>query len=296
MIIIELADQLGNQMFGYASGKSLALDKGYEFAYYQKSLKERYVNDKDDIYGKDIGTIFNIPSDECTEYIPDQMVVYKEAVMKKRFSVNYIESVKNEIRDNMYLQGHFISTDFFKHRLDTVREWFKLPDKICAESIEKVNKLSDNGKYTTVSVHFRVGKDYQKRGNVLKSSYWWKAAKYVQTQIENPIFICVYDQKSSIVKKFIEEFDAIDERASLVSDMGLISNCDVNIICNSTFSVWAAILNKKSKITICPGHFPAQRGHLPDSIFLDSWIRIGKGERNFISKIYHIVRLIFNRK
>lgn len=31
MIICKLSDQLGNQMFAYASVKSIALDKGYDF-------------------------------------------------------------------------------------------------------------------------------------------------------------------------------------------------------------------------------------------------------------------------
>lgn len=51
MVIVKLADQLGNQMFAYASIKSMCIDKGYSFGYYRVPLAKKYINDSDKKYG-----------------------------------------------------------------------------------------------------------------------------------------------------------------------------------------------------------------------------------------------------
>ena len=40
MVIVKLADQLGNQMFACVSRKSICIDKGYSFGYYRVPLAE----------------------------------------------------------------------------------------------------------------------------------------------------------------------------------------------------------------------------------------------------------------
>lgn len=133
-------------------------------------------------------------------------------------------------------------------------------------------------------MHFRVGRDYLIRGYRLKQLYWIDAAEYMKQELENPLFVCVYDKKTKFVEKFIKEYNALDMRGSLIEDMCTISMCDANIVCNSSFSVMSALLNKKAKIVVCPSKYPVEGGiYLPDHVFPKEWVRIGNGKRELLS-------------
>ena len=57
-------------------------------------------------------------------------------------------------------------------------------------------------------------------------------------------------------------------------DMYLMSICKHNLIANSTFSWWAAWLNKnESKIVVMPQKW-ILRDYLPTGIFPEEWVKI----------------------
>lgn len=67
MIICKLSDQLGNQMFAYASVKSIALDKGYDFKILGEYNNQFLKNDTDKKYGNTLTSIFaDICKRNCT--------------------------------------------------------------------------------------------------------------------------------------------------------------------------------------------------------------------------------------
>ncbi len=287
MLIVNLKDQLGNQMFAYASVKSIAMKKGVEFGFNRIAIDDRYINDTDDVLGSELFTIFNLPESEKIDSVPDTYSIYHEEPMRLRHSSNYVTSVINKIEDNVVMDGHFITTSFFRDYIEEVRKWFKIPKQVENDIHNKIISLSNNGERKTVSVHFRVGNDYTKLGYRLKESYWHKAAEFMISKFSNPIFICLYDKKTPAVERFIKKFNAIDARGSLVEDMCLISKCDGNIVCNSTFSIMSALLNNNSKHIVCPMKYPTQVGYMPEDCFWDSWTRIGDGRRDFISGVYY---------
>lgn len=288
MIIVKLKDQLGNQMFAYASIKSIAMDKNMKFGFFRVPLSEEFINDSDERYGNDLYTIFNLPESEWVKELPDNYDIYKELPMKERNDDGYAAKVRGSLIDNLIADGHFITTVFIADKVPQLREWFRIPFDV----EEKIKSLIQNlrGKNTLISVHFRVGDDYVRNGFKLKYLYWQKAAQHVKSHVENPRFICVYDKRTKEIERFIKEFDAVEFYGSLVEDMCLISKCDGNIVCNSTFSIMAALLNEYSQITICPGKYPTEAGYLPDNVFLEEWIHIGKGKRDFKSWLYYIRR------
>lgn len=55
-------------------------------------------------------------------------------------------------------------------------------------------------------------------------------------------------------------------------DMFIMSRCKNNIICNSTFSWWAAWLNEnENKMVICPAQWMSKPS-LYDKLIVDSWV------------------------
>lgn len=287
MLIATLKDQLGNQMFAYASIKAIAMDKGYDFGYVHMELEQKHINDSDGKYGNSLSSIFTNVKNEKVENIPSHYGVYKEN-FRKYLTCDYANEIREELFDNMVADGHFVDTTFFKHRLSAVRDWFSIPEDVdnkMEQYIQEIRKKNPNKKI--IAVHFRVGKDYAK-GFRLAKRYWMEAANYVMKMVENPLFICVYDVRGSAVKKFVKKYSAMSYHGSLVEDMCLMSKCDGNIVCNSSFSIMAAILNKSSQITIRPGKYPTEAGETTQNAFLPEWEAIGKGKRDFIAWIYYL--------
>lgn len=299
MILIQLKDQLGNQMFAYASAKTIATKKKIKFGFYRVPIENKYINDTDVKYGNDLFTIFDLPEEEWVKTLPNNYKIYKERSLKERNDKNYINSVVSEISDDCIMDGHFISPAYFEDNIIEVREWFSFPKEVEDKMIRRVSDISENGKYKIVTVHFRVGKDYTILGYRLNKMYWLKAAKKAQELCDNIRFVCVYDKKTKEITEFIKKFDAIDMHGSLLEDMIVLANADGNIVCNSTFSIMSSLLNKRKKFTICPDKYPSQIGYMPDNIFPDEWIKISGIKRNIVAGIcyrIHYLKRLFLRK
>ncbi len=297
MIIAKLTNQLGNQMFAYASVKSIALDKGFDFKYCRTPLVTGDCNDADKKYGTELRDIFgSIPDSEYIEYsdIPSKINVYKERKIKDRFDHNYSQTVLAEIPDDTLLEGHFATSVFFSDKIDLVREWFVFPRDISDFVDGKIESLHEKLSCDTllVSVHFRCGNDYLKSGFKLSDTYWYDAVEYVKDfyakQKKKIKIITLYDKRTRAIDRFIKKYDSFVQHGSMVEDMCFISKCNVNIVCNSSFSCMASILNSNCMMTVRPARYPTEAGYFPESIFMPEWISIGDGKRSLVSQLYYV--------
>ena len=297
MIIAKLTNQLGNQMFAYASVKSIALDKGFDFKYCRTPLEKGDCNDVDIKYGTELRNIFgSVPDSEYINYcdIPDDFSVYKERKMKDRFDHDYSQIVREEISDNTLLEGHFATSVFFADKVDLVRKWYTFPQDISAVVEGKIESLHEKlgADKLLVSVHFRCGNDYLKSGFKLGDKYWYDAVEYVKDFYEKQgkaiKIVTLFDKRTRAIDRFINKYDSLVQHGSMVEDMCFISKCDVNIVCNSTFSCMASILNPNCMMTVRPSRYPTEAGFFPDSIFMPKWVSIGDGKRSLISQLYYL--------
>ena len=143
-----------------------------------------------------------------------------------------------------------------------------------------------------ISVHFRTGKDFTTHGYTLNSSYWIKAAKIAQDDFENPIFVCFYDKLGSEVERFTKTYKSVVLHGSLVEDMCTISKCDGHIICNSTFSIMAAFIDKKDSKTYCPSVYPIMLAYKNiDDYFLKAWKKV-PARRSIPAMFYNYLQFI----
>ena len=78
-------------------------------------------------------------------------------------------------------------------------------------------------------------------------------------------------QRESVINRHL--FIDWNKGNDSIYDMYLMSLAKVNIIANSTFSFWAAYLNRRSELTIYPSRWYQKGSGLknPD-IFPDEWI------------------------
>jgi hypothetical protein len=290
MIIAKLSDQLGNQMFAYAAVKTIALDKGVDFAFFVHKNKGDIINDTDPRYGNQVDSIFSNVRSEIVKEIPDNYNHFQEITSAKSASAFQKESL--EVADNTVMSGHYISPTYFMHRIKSVREWFTFPNSITENidlSLAKIRiKYFDR---ELVSVHFRNAKDYRDGGYMLQKEFWTRAALKINSLYANPLFIVFYDQKTDLVKDFIQKFDAIEMRGTLVEDMYAISLCDVHVVCNSSFSIMAALLDSKvtSKV-FRPSTCPIPGGYKPSDVYCDEW-EIIEGKKDWWSEVRRIKKV-----
>jgi hypothetical protein len=115
----------------------------------------------------------------------------------------------------------------------------------------------DMRKQNAVSMHVRRG-DYVNSvfDKEVNLTYYKKAVEYIYSLVDNPHFYIFSDDKEYIKKEFnwISEktiVEGFDNRKSYI-DMYLMSLTPNSIITNSTFSLWAAYLNKKPSNIVYP--------------------------------------------
>jgi len=279
MLLLKTSDQLGNQMFAYASVKTIALDKGYEFRVLPKNMDGELSNDKDSVYGNTVDTIF--PNVKPEVFTGDAGAL-KMTEFQEVTDVNSTSSICEEafaVSDNTLMLGHYIAAGYFMHRIREVREWFAFPKDIQKQAHEALAKVREQyPDRLLVPAHFRVGPDYRKNGYMLNQTYWERAAEEVIARTgKEAVFVVFYDKKDATVERFMGKFPCVDARKTLVYDMCAMSMCDAHIVCNSSFSMMTGLLDEKGGIVICPSTFPIPEGYLPADCYPEHWIKVEAG-------------------
>ena len=164
--------------------------------------------------------------------------------------------------------------DFQKY-IDEILDIFTFKDSII-NNIQKKNSevLDIISSKNTVSVHFRRT-DYLLISSLnLSEQYYRKAI----SQFNDDCFFVVFSDDIEDVKK-MNMFD--DKKCYFVDgngpveDMYLMSKCNHNIIANSSFSLWASLLNRnKSKKVVCPYNFVGTASYLNGNYYPQEYIAL----------------------
>jgi len=290
MLVASIADQLGNQMFAYASVKTIAQNMGEEFYFVREH--NSHINDNDPKYGNELQTIFPNVKEEYLEEVPPQIKNYYREVPRKKRKTIFHSSALQVPKDTLMI-GHYISYQYFSNNLKNVRLWFQFPEEI--ETMVQAELSALRQKYPRrplVAVHFRVGDDYVRQGFRIRDRYWFDAANEILSQNENPVFLLFYDsrpKKGGVVNRFIEKYDCEICRGSLIHDLCMMSKCEKQIICNSSFSIMSAILNCNSEKEIFrPSVYPVGLVNSPTDCFAPSW-RIIQAHQSTLSRFHCIL-------
>ena len=178
-----------------------------------------------------------------------------------------------------YITSYFSSEVYYRDRLDRLQKElaFSEPeDETNRRLLERIDHEN------SVSIHLRRG-DYlapenKDRFKTLDDSYYGEAISVIRSRVDDPQFF-VFSDDVSFAK---ELFAGRSEPMTFVShntgkesyrDMQLMSRCRHNIIANSTFSLWAALLNSnKGHITVYPKDY--MFGEDTEEKTLPDWIRV----------------------
>ena len=290
MVITKLTGGLGNQMFQYAIGRSmaernktnLALDlSGFD---YQIGITLRQY----ELF------VFNIKEDffisRRNKKIKRLMIrplvnkVLNTFYLKLRGINKVIEKHYNfdptilKLKSEVYLEGYWQTEKYFSGIADIIRSEFTLKNKYNNINLEILNNIDS---YNSVSIHIRRG-DYvsdQKASEYHGScplEYYQKAISFIAKKIPDPIAYIFSDDLEWCKENLKIDWPIIFvEGNNDYEDLILMSRCKHNIIANSSFSWWGAWLNNNpDKIVIAPRQWFVDKSINIIDVVPESWTKI----------------------
>tara|TARA_R110001599_G_scaffold11371_1_gene54247 strand:- start:7172 stop:8005 length:834 start_codon:yes stop_codon:yes gene_type:complete len=256
MIISKVIGGLGNQMFQYAIAHSIALENSVDFKL-DISEFETY-----ELFSYRLNE-FNISGDISSEQDIKAVVgknTFLRGILKRLGLGNHFIERERTIYDssvfkkgNLYLEGYWQNELYFSKYRKSILKAFTPKCSFSGQTIRYGEKIKST---KSVSVHIRRG-DYLKHDEigVLPLSYYQKAIIFLQSKEPNSIFY-FFSNDIAWCKESFKDIDNtvfIDDTESEIADLWLMSQCESNIIANSSFSWWGAWLNQNpNKVIISP--------------------------------------------
>lgn len=158
------------------------------------------------------------------------------------------------IMDNICYNGYFQSERYFLNF--DIKSEFIINNSIANEIKSQYFNLFSK---PTIALHYRLAGDrvlqnmqfYHK--NVSKNFYLKSLEMITKNNISN-YNILLFSDNLYEAKQILDndKIIAIDNKNNNIKDFTFMSLCDYNIVGNSTFSWWAAYMNKSNKLTIAP--------------------------------------------
>lgn len=287
MLIVRLYGGLGNQMFqfatAYALSKQHSLDLKLDISWFKtQTLRAfelgQYNIDPDFAAFNEIP--FGINQKGIKRFAFNTML---KIGLRSLGDIKYIKESDEIIIDHTkinYLDGYWQNEKYFLNYSEEIRE------KIClnydlSEKHKSISQILDSEK--TVSIHIRRG-DYvtnihtNQFHGVCPLRYYKTAIDFFIKKLHTPCFLVFSDDiawaKTNLNFDkdvyFVENIDFPHE------DIILMSQCNHNIIANSSFSWWGAWLNaNENKIVIAPKEWfrNEKRNRKTKELIPQNWIR-----------------------
>jgi hypothetical protein len=291
-----LTSGLGNQLYGYFAGQYVAEKLNIEIQYIHNRLGRKHEQHNSDIRSfvltqpvKRAITHFLFPKllrriffgmkrrSSCVTNIYNLFI---RKYSEKSFELqSEIEGLKFELdkypKRVLHVEGYFQDFSYFLNRRN--KNFLELRNPSNWYQILK-NRMQI---IKPIIVHLRLG-DYIEKPNIwgiLDTKYYKESLKRIRLDFpDNEIW--VFSDNFERAKKLLnelKEFDLSFIESSSDQDpaevLSLMSEGIAHVVANSTFSLWAAILSKESKLVLVPDplfkNVVGQARSLPDD-----WIKI----------------------
>jgi len=180
-----------------------------------------------------------------------------------------------------YLVGYWQSDKYFWGYEEVIRSDFSFSRELSESNLAVLSSIES---CNSVSLHVRRG-DYISNPKasayhgICGLDYYARAIEYVCSRESDPIFYVFSDDLIWCRENLEFEGQVIFVEGNVGGqsfvDMQLMSNCKHNILANSSFSWWAAWLNKNGgKCVVAPDIWNASRGSVSDDLMPFSWVRL----------------------
>lgn len=271
MIISNIIGGLGNQMFQYAAGKALAVERNQPLRLDISGFAGYGVHQ-----GFELSRIFDCHAQIATESEVRAVLGWQYPVAIRRIIArpelaafrrknlivephfHYWSGIK-DISHDCFLTGYWQSEKYFRKISSEVRSDFTFKQPLAGKNLKLAEQIVMRN---AVSLHVRRG-DYvtnlkaNETHGTCTLDYYQAAIRNISERVRNPKFYVFSDDmvwvKENLRINFFCEYVDHNQGLDSYNDMRLMSMCKHHIIANSSFSWWGAWLNtNQEKIVIAP--------------------------------------------
>jgi len=291
MIIMRMKGGLGNQMFQYAFGRRLALERNVslklDLSWFESQQKREFQLDQYQIQAGyatpqetyKLGHIFHYPLLRKAFSLYQLQLPYwkRRRIREENFRITDLKYT--QVPKHCVLEGYFQSEKYFSPICQLIKEELT-PKAKYPESIQKQvgSLLADR---LSVSIHVRRG-DYlfaESGFQVCELDYYLDAITHLHQRLGRLNLYIFSDDpdwvKTNLVSLKIEPINVrIINTGSDVLDIYYMSSCRHHIISNSSFGWWGSWLGEKADSLII---FPQKwfiDGTYPHDMIPDRWLRL----------------------
>lgn len=292
MIVVRLIGGLGNQLFQYALGRNLAIKNNTELKLDISGFEEYKLHQ----YGL---CHFNIAEVIATEFdiqnfkpAKGQLHSWLSGTISKHVLPGHRQKWIVEqgftynpnifkMNGDAYLDGYWQSEKYFIDIAEIIRKEFTVKEGPGGLNQEMLRIIRDTH---SVSLHIRRGdyvsdKKTMETHGVLGTDYCTRALDLIKEKITEPYIFVFSDDihwaKENLATDVPLYFIDHNGPEKNYEDLRLMSNCQHNIIANSSFSWWAAWLNANpEKIVISPQKWFNHSKNETRDLIPDLWLKI----------------------
>lgn len=271
-VIVRIKGGLGNQLFGYAAGRRLALTNNAELVIDNVTGFVR-----DTVFHREYALdSFNLSARTAT---PGERMEpferYRRGFVKfinrqiKFEHRNYLEQESPGfdprllgfcVKGNVYIDGYWQSEKYFTDAANTIRQDLQLSRQRDSANLQLAARMQS---CHSVALHVRwfgeAGSNRDNTSNNIGAEYYLEAIKKIHERVQDPHFFLFSDDLDA-AEKMLKIPDqqitcvALNHDAeSACLDLWLMTCCNHFIIANSTFSWWGAWLGEsESTIVVAP--------------------------------------------
>jgi hypothetical protein len=250
--IIQLKGGLGNQLFQFAFGCWLEMKFNKKIYFDARPLLNSFTPRSLELQHF---TLWDKYSDsfllDDLDYKKIPIKAYSALLTKMKRRYNESEKLNYQTRfSNGYIfKGFWQQKNIFEEVIQYKKQIFELNLQY-----NNIKNLNFNINANMVGIHVR-GTDYLKHGTLvnLNTQYYNLAIEKIYQEIKDPKFLVISDDLN-YARKVLPEIEYTEFKGeTAIQDFIAFKNCSHQIIANSTFSWWAAQLNKNSsKLIISP--------------------------------------------
>lgn len=225
--LIHPGSGLGNSLHRYIATRTLALDKGYDFAMIGQGYFKGSEFMKPD-FGKEPKFYVSIEGGGKIQ-VREDIPLWEEETKYYNPDFNFIE-------DNTIIDGEFQDSRYFEHRLPEIRKW------LWVEPMD----IDDD----TCVINFRGGEYVHFPDLFLTQEYWDKAIKMMKDKGVEHFVVATDDVFTA--KQFFPDYECIH---NIGENWRMIRYAPNLILSNSSFAILPALLNTKAQNIIAPRYW-----------------------------------------
>lgn len=292
MIITNVIGGLGNQMFQYAAGLALSLERNTPLVIAVDMFDTYSLH-----HGFELERVFGLNTPRASREMLHNLIGWRSAPSARRLlskvgalkvlrGQHFLAEAPNMLAPSFfstspetYLHGYWQSDRFFGRHAKRIRQAFSFIETVDSQTISVLNHISAG---PSASIHIRRG-DYLTGKNVFLYNQcnpeYFLAGMKILTERFGPLKFFVFSDDPVWAADFFAgkgyDFKIVSHNTGALSynDMRLMSRCNHHVISNSTFSWWGAWLNPKDdKLVIAPKNW--MTGVPSSQIIPADWITI----------------------